>query len=98
MLSTSRDVSRIDSQIMANNYTFDTVKEFTTKNDVRLEIKRRIIFANRCYYSFNRQLSSRDLSPRAFSISNKCFTTFLNGFQVSSSVLFMIFFKFNILY
>ena len=50
MLSTSRDVRRIDSQIAADNYIFDTVKEFiylgsvvTTNNDVGLEIKRRII-------------------------------------------------------
>ena len=54
MLSTSRDVRRIDSRIMADNYNFDTVEEFiylgsavTTQNDVSLEIKRRITFANR---------------------------------------------------
>ena len=41
---------RINSRITADNYTFDTVKEFiylgsavTTKNDVSLEIKRRIM-------------------------------------------------------
>ena len=41
MLSTNRDVQLIDSPITADNYTFDTVKEFinlssavTTKNDV----------------------------------------------------------------
>ena len=51
--STSRDVRRIDSRITVDNYTFDTVKEFiylgsavTTKNDVSLEIKRRITLAN----------------------------------------------------
>ena len=45
MLSISRDVRRIDSQITADSYTFDTVKEFiylgsavTTENDVNLEI------------------------------------------------------------
>ena len=49
MLSTSRDLQHIDSLISADNYAFDTVKEFvyvgcvfTTINDVRLEIKRRI--------------------------------------------------------
>ena len=43
MFSRSRDVRRIDSRITADNYTFDTVKEFiylgfavTTKNDVSL--------------------------------------------------------------
>ena len=56
IFSTCRDVRRIDSRITANNYTFDTVKEYiyrgsavTTKNDVSLEIKRRITLANRCF-------------------------------------------------
>ena len=61
-------VSRlIDSQITADNYTYDAVKEFvffgsavTTTNDVSLEIKCWITLANRCYYGFNRQLRSRD--------------------------------------
>ena len=63
------DARRIDSRITADNYTFDTVKEFiylgsavTTKNDVSLEIKRRIILGNRYYYGLNGQLSNRDLS------------------------------------
>ena len=45
MFSTSRDVRRIDSQITADNFTFDTVKEYiylgstvTTKNYVNLKI------------------------------------------------------------
>ena len=53
MLSTSRDVRCIDSQNAVDNYTFDTVNEFiylgsaiTIKNDVSLEIKRRITPAN----------------------------------------------------
>ena len=69
MFSTSRDVRLIDFRITADNCTFDTVKEFiylgfavTTKNDVSLEIKRRITLANRCYYGLNGQLSNRDLS------------------------------------
>ena len=60
MFSTNRDVRRIESQITANNYTFDTVKEFiylgsavTTKNDVSLEIKRRITLAIKSYYGLN---------------------------------------------
>ena len=55
MFSMSKDVRHIDSRIMADNYTFDTVKEFiylgstvTTKNDVGLEIKRSITLANTC--------------------------------------------------
>ena len=69
IFSTSRDVRRIDSRITADNYTFDTVKEFiylgsavTTNNDISLEIKRRITLANRCYYGLNGQLSNSDLS------------------------------------
>ena len=69
MFSTSRDVWCTDSQITAYNYTFDMAKEFiycgsavTTKNYVRLKIKRRIALVNRCYYGLNRQLINRDLS------------------------------------
>ena len=69
MFSTSRDVRRIDSRITVDNYTFDTVKEFiylgsavTTKNDINLEIKRRITLTNRCYFGLNGQLGNRDLS------------------------------------
>ena len=57
MLSTVR---RINSHITADNYNFYTVNEFiyigyafTTKNNVSLEIKRRITLANRCYYDLN---------------------------------------------
>ena len=56
MFSTSIDVRCINSQIAADNYAFDTVKEFiyldsafTTKNNVSLETKRRIILVKRCY-------------------------------------------------
>ena len=66
MLSTSKGVRRFDSQIADGN--LETVKEFiylgsaiTTKNYVSLQINRRITLANRCYYSLNVQLSSRDL-------------------------------------
>ena len=59
----------IDSQITADNNTFETVKEFiclgsavTTKNGVNLEIKRTITLANKCYCGPNGQLSNRDLS------------------------------------
>ena len=63
---------RINSQITADNYTFDTVKEYiylgsavTTKNYVSLEIKRRITLASRCYCGLNGQWSSRGLSRTA---------------------------------
>ena len=55
--------------ITADNYTVEKVKEFvyfsqavTTKNDVSLEIKRRITLGNSCYYGLNGQLTNRDLS------------------------------------
>ena len=69
MLSTSRNARHIDSQITADNYTFETVREFvnlssaiTTINDVSLEIKCRITLANKCCSDLNGQLSNRDLS------------------------------------
>ena len=69
MLTTSGEVPRIGSQIMANCYNFDVAKEFiyhgsaiNTNNDVSLEIKCRVTLANRYYFGLNRQLSSRDLS------------------------------------
>ena len=68
MLLTRGDAWHIDSQITADNYTFDAVKGFNylgfavaTKNDVSLEIKCRTTLANRRYYGLNRQLS-RNLS------------------------------------
>ena len=60
-LSICRDARHMDSQVTADNYTFETVKEFcylgsavTTKNYVSLESKRRITLANRCYNGINR--------------------------------------------
>ena len=54
MLSTSRVVRRIDSQLTTDNYTFDIVREFiyfgfavTTKNSVSLGIKHMIMMSNR---------------------------------------------------
>ena len=56
VLSTSGNVPRIGSQVTANIYNFDLVKEFlylgttiTTNNDASPEIKRRVSLANRCY-------------------------------------------------
>ena len=78
MMPTSRDKRRIGSQITVNNYVFNIVKEFvylssavTTKNDVSLQIKRRIPLANRCYYGLNGQLSNRELSRMTKLILNK---------------------------
>ena len=64
MLLASGYMKPICSQITA-----DIFKEFiyfasavTTKNNVSLGIKRRIILVNRCYYCLNGQLSSTDFS------------------------------------
>ena len=64
MFSTSRKVRCIDFQIPRLRPITILLKEFiylgsavTTKNDVSLEIKRRITLANRCYYGLNGQLS-----------------------------------------
>ena len=61
MLSASRDVWSIGSQIMADNYTFDIVKKFvflcfavTNKNNVGLEIKSMISIDYGSPKSFNR--------------------------------------------
>ena len=64
MLLTSRDVRSIDSQIKANNYTFDTVKEFiylgsTVTTKIVVSGKRSI---TRCNYDLNGQLGNRGLS------------------------------------
>ena len=71
MLSTCRESQRHGTTISLGGYTFERVKEFVylgsavnSKNNVSLEIKRRITLANRCYYGLSRQLSSRALSRR----------------------------------
>ena len=55
MLSTSGVVPCMGSQITANSYNFDVVKEFiylgtafNTNNDISLEIKRGVTLANKC--------------------------------------------------
>ena len=65
MLSTNRDVGVLIIKLRP----FDAVNEYiylssaiTTKNDVSLEIKRRICLTNMCYYDLNGQLSNKDLS------------------------------------
>ena len=61
-------VPRMGSQITANSYNFDVVKEFIylgtaiNTTNVSLEIKRRVTLAYRCYFGLDRQFSSRDLS------------------------------------
>ncbi|XP_043064519.1 uncharacterized protein LOC122320475 [Drosophila ficusphila] len=57
MVCSSRESRRLDSQLTAASYSFESVKEFiylgtavTGNNNVSLEIKRRITLANRCYF------------------------------------------------
>lgn len=56
MMKTSRD---IEFQIMTEKFIyFDST--ITDKNDVNMESKRRITFANKSCYNLSKQLSSRD--------------------------------------
>ena len=71
------------SKNSANSNNFDVVKQFVyldtainTNNDVSLEIKRRITLSNRCYFGFNRHLSSRDQSRGPKLILYKALTMF----------------------
>ena len=50
MLSTSRDVRHIDSQITADNYTFDTVKEFIYLGSAKLIRLCRMTLSNSCSF------------------------------------------------
>ena len=89
MLATSRDIRRFGSQITADNYDYDIVKEFFLpwlrrchqKMSDSLEIKQKITFANRCYFGVSRHLSSRDLSRTTKLILYKrvIFLVFLSG-------------------
>ncbi|XP_043064095.1 uncharacterized protein LOC122320085 [Drosophila ficusphila] len=72
MVCSSRESRRLDSQLTADSYSFESVKEFiylgtaiTSTNDVSLEIKRRVTLANRCYFGLSRHFNSRALSRQA---------------------------------
>ena len=71
ILSASRDVLHIGFHIMANNYTFNIVKEFiylgsaVTTNVKMVPVWRSSggsLFLTGYYYNLNRQLSNRDLT------------------------------------
>lgn len=60
ILSISRDMQSIGSKTKTSNYIFDVINAFvyfnsevTSKNDISLKIKQKIIFANTCYYSLS---------------------------------------------
>ena len=59
MLATSGVVSCMGSQITANSYNFDVVKEFlylgtaiNTNNDVSLAINHKVMLATWCYFFY----------------------------------------------
>lgn len=61
MLLPSRDMLRIGYETKTGSYIFDVVTMFVyhdstviSKNDVVLEIKRRISFTNKCFYYFSK--------------------------------------------
>ena len=71
MLSTSRHAPRNQqhTELFADSFSFEAVSDFvylciaiTSGSDTSLEIKRRIRFANRCYYELSMQIESRVLS------------------------------------
>ena len=71
MMCSGKESRRLDSQLTAGSYSFETFKEFvylgstiTDGNDISQEIKQRITLANRCYFGLSRQLKSRALSRR----------------------------------
>ena len=70
LLSTAKDIS-IGVSIEIDGYNFEVVKDFiylgssiSNDNDISLEIRRRIILANRCYFGLRKQLSKSALSWR----------------------------------
>ena len=80
MLLTSRSAPRNQQQAesFADNLTSEAVSDFvylgtaiTSGNDTSLEIKRRITFANRCYYGLNTEIKSRVLSRKTKILLNK---------------------------
>lgn len=71
MVCSSRESRRLDSQLNAGDYNFESVKDFVylgtavnSENNVSLEIKRRITLANRCYFGLSRQMNNKALSRK----------------------------------
>ena len=71
IVSTTKDIAYIEPSALVDNYTFEVVNNFVypgttvnTTNNASLEIQPRLTLADRYSYGFNRQLSSKALSPR----------------------------------
>ena len=65
--------SGIGESVEIDWYNFEVVKDFVylgssinTNNEIRLEIRRRITLANRCYFELRKQLSKPSLGERRF--------------------------------
>ena len=73
MVASARGASRLHpgDRVEAGNCNFEVVDEFiylgsavNKNNDISLEIKRRIVAANRCYYGLSKQFRNKALSRR----------------------------------
>ena len=73
LLSTSRSVptNQQQAELFADSFTFEADSDFiclgsaiTSGNESNLEIKRRTILTNRCYYGLSTQMKSRVLSRK----------------------------------
>ena len=70
MVSTGKPSTRLDQRVNVDNrYNFEVVDEFiylgsavNTNNNVSLEIKRRIVLANRCYFGLSKHFRDKALS------------------------------------
>jgi len=69
MLATNKSATNQHQNTKFGQHNFEVVKEFiylganiNSKNDINVEVKRRITLANRCYFGLQKQLGSKLLS------------------------------------
>ena len=69
MISTDKTTTRLDQRVNVGNHNFEAVEEFiylgsaiNKNNNVSLEIKRRIVLANRCYFGLSKHFRDKALS------------------------------------
>ena len=69
MVSTLKTSSRLGPTVELENYSFEVVKNFiylgtaiNKTNDIRFEIQRRIVMADRCYYGLSKQFRNKATS------------------------------------
>ena len=69
MISKGKTSTRLDQRVNVGNHNFEVVDEFiylgsaiNKNNNVSLEIKRRIVLANRCYFGLSKHFRDKALS------------------------------------